>query len=355
MSKLIPIQLLRALAALAVAILHGQYETGLLADAVGRGFQPSRILPWEAGVDVFFVISGFVMVYASRRLFGRPEARRVFLSRRIARVVPLYWLTTTLYLALALMAPGSVKGMAEPGYVLASYAFVPVARADGAVEPLYSLGWTLNYEMAFYVLFALALGLSRRWAVGAVAAMLAGLVLLAAVLAAPLPFAFWGNSIVLEFGIGMAIGLLRVEGVVLGPAARLVLGAIGLALFALVAAQAPGLPRALLFGVPAGCLVAACGLGREHVLADETVAVRLGAVLGDASYALYLIHPFVIRGMRRTVEMAGLGPSLPPWLFLGVALLAAILASIAVFRLIERPLNAGARLLLERVGRVQPA
>jgi exopolysaccharide production protein ExoZ len=355
MSKLIPIQLLRALAALAVAILHGQYETGLLADAAGRSFQASRLFPWEAGVDVFFVISGFVMVYASRRLFGRPGARAIFLSRRIARVVPLYWATTTLYLALALAAPGLVKGMAEPGYVLASYAFIPMARADGAVEPLYSLGWTLNYEMAFYLLFALTLGMSQRWAVLALAAMLAVIVALAQILALPLPFAFWADPIVLEFGIGMGLGLLRSEGLVVGPASRLLLAVLGLALFALVAAQTPALHRVLLFGLPAGCLVAACGLGREHASAEETVAVRLGAILGDASYALYLIHPFVLRGLRWLVGRAGLAPAMPAWLFLSASLLFAILASIAVFRLIERPLNALVRARLERVARVQPA
>jgi peptidoglycan/LPS O-acetylase OafA/YrhL len=251
--------------------------------------------------------------------------------------------------------PGLVNGRAEPGYVLASYAFWPIARPDGVVEPLYSLGWTLNYEMAFYVLFALALGLSRRQAVAAVWAMLLGLVGLVLLTAPPLPLAYWGNPIVLEFGIGMGLGLLRAEGAVLGAVARLALGALGLALFAVVAAQAPDLPRLLAFGVPAGCLVAACGLGREHATAQETVAVRLGAVLGDASYALYLIHPFVIRGLRQAVQSLGLAPVVPLWLFLLASLLAVVLVAVAVFRWVERPLNAFARNGLERLSGVQPA
>ena len=354
MSKLIPIQVLRAAAALAVVILHGQYEAGLLVAAGGGGFTPVRLLPWEAGVDVFFVISGFVMVFAARTLFGRTGAATTFLSRRVARVAPLYWLTTTLYLGIALAVPSVVNGSVTPGYVLASYAFFPMARADGAVEPLYSLGWTLNYEMAFYAVFALAVRLPRRRAVLALLACLGGFVGWVQLAGAPLPFRFWGDPIILEFGLGVVLGLLRAEGVVLGAPIRSALGLLGLGLFAIAAGLEPGLHRALLYGIPAACLVAGCGLGREHVASEETRLVRLGAILGDASYALYLIHPFVLRGLRMVVQATGFGSMLGPWGFLALALLVVVAASIVVFLLVERPLNALARNWIA-TGRPQPA
>jgi exopolysaccharide production protein ExoZ len=364
MSKLIPIQVLRAVAALAVVLFHTQYEAGFLAAGAARTFQPDRTLPWEAGVDVFFVISGFVMVFASAPLFGRAGGRAMFLSRRILRVVPLYWLTTTAYLALALLGGGLVKGQAEPGYVLASYAFYPVARPDGVMAPFYSLGWTLNYEMAFYALFALALGLRRRPAVMAVLAMLCGLVAATRLLALPQPVAFWGDPIVLEFGFGVVLGWLRAEGVTLGIGPRLALGVLGVALFAVVsggvtpgeiAPADPALHRALSFGVPAACLVAACGLARAQPAEAESRLVQLGSLLGDASYALYLTHPFVIRALRQILQASGLAPAVPFWLFVAVALLASVLASVAVFRVVERPLGRLLRPRLDRIWRLQAA
>ncbi len=102
LSKLLHIQFLRGLAALSVAFLHAQHDAGSLAARTGQAFEPFTRLPFMAGVDVFFVISGFIMVYASRPLFGKPEARGIFLARRLARIAPLYWAVTTLYLAIAL-------------------------------------------------------------------------------------------------------------------------------------------------------------------------------------------------------------------------------------------------------------
>ena len=89
MSKLVPVQVLRALAALSIAMLHAQHDAGTLAERLGQSFTPIDAFPWEAGVDVFFVISGFIMVHASAPLFGRAEARSTFLVRRVARIVPI--------------------------------------------------------------------------------------------------------------------------------------------------------------------------------------------------------------------------------------------------------------------------
>ncbi|WP_246775904.1 acyltransferase family protein [Methylobacterium aquaticum] len=240
-----PIQVLRALAAVMVAAGHAQFEVAGLAARAGLAFTPAAWLPWPAGVDVFFVISGFIIVHASSPLHGRADARRTFLAHRIARVVPLYWLATTVVLALAWARPGLLGTGAEgPGYLAASYLFWPMARADGAVQPLYSLGWTLNYEMAFYVVFALVLPLGRRAAVLGVLALLAGLVVIGRV-AGPLPvaLAFWSDPIVLEFACGAGLGLARQEGLRLPGLARLVLAVAGLALLSL-AGETPALPAA---------------------------------------------------------------------------------------------------------------
>jgi exopolysaccharide production protein ExoZ len=331
--RLILVQALRGLAALSIAMLHALHEAGLLAGAAGLAFAAPARVPWAAGVDLFFVISGLIMVHASAGLFGRAGARRVFLARRIARIVPLYWAVTALYLALALAAPALLNSeILAPWPVVASFLFIPFARPDGVAQPVYSLGWTLNYEMAFYALFAVALAWPRRAAVPALIAALAGLAALGLVRPWPQPVAFWTAPIILEFAFGLAIGALRAEGVALGAPARIALAAAGLALLGLSGSEGV---RALEWGLPAALIVAAAALGPARA-EPRNPATRAAAALGDASYALYLVHPFAVRGVRVAVEGLGVFPVIGPWGFVAVALAGAAAAALAVHRGFER-------------------
>lgn len=351
-------QALRALAALMVVVHHAQNEAAILAVRAGTDFVPRLGLPWPAGVDIFFVISGFIIVHAAGPLFGRPGARGRFLAHRIARLVPLYWLVTGLYLALGLSMPALLSGEGGPpdlARTLASFLFWPMARADGAVLPLYGLGWTLNYEMAFYALFALGLGLTRRgavaWLVGAL-----GLVVLAGRLipAPPVPLAFWSDPIVLEFALGAGLALLRAEGVRLHGAAQVGLAAAGL--FGLATAPAEPAFRLLAWGLPAALLVAAAVLGRDRPEAARGgwAARFLGAAerLGDASYALYLLHPFVLRAAREGLVRSGLGPHLGPWPSLVLMIVLTLPVALLAHQLVERPLT---RLVRRRLEPSRPA
>ncbi|MGX7707855.1 acyltransferase family protein [Methylobacterium sp. Gmos1] len=349
------IQVLRALAAVMVAAGHAQFEVAGLAARAGLPYAPTAWLPWPAGVDVFFVISGFIIVHAAAPLHGRADARRTFLAHRIARVVPLYWLATTLYLALAWMRPGLLGADAGgPAYLAASYLFWPMARADGAVQPLYSLGWTLNYEMAFYVVFALVLPLGGRRAVLAVVALLGGFVVLGqAAGSMPVAPAFWSDPIVLEFACGAALALARQHGLRLPGPARLALAVAGLALLSLAGA-APALPRCLAWGGPAALLVAAAALGPSGIAPPRLrLRLRPAVMLGDASYALYLAHPFVVRGTRVIAEAIGLAAA--PGLLTILMLVLACLAALVLHRTVERPLTRAARALLEPARQRAPA
>ncbi|WP_375458608.1 acyltransferase family protein [uncultured Enterovirga sp.] len=352
-SKLVGIQVLRAAAALSVAALHAEHDGKLrAAAAAGVSVSPS-IFPWDAGVDVFFVISGFVMVYASGRLFGRKGAFREFLARRIARIVPLYWLTTTLFLLVLALRPELVHSPPTTATaVVSSYLFLPFARPDGIVQPVYTLGWTLNYEMFFYGLFALALALPRRLAVATAGAALGMLVLLGLAWGPlPQPLGFWTDTLLLEFAFGMALGLLRAEGVTLGLAPRLALALAALLWLGWVggdAATTSALPRALLFGLPAAALVAACGFAPSRARSQESGWERAGTAVGDASYAVYLLHPFVIRAVGRTFDGAGLAVAIGPWGLATLGLGATLLVSLGVFHWLERPLTSRLGRLLAR-------
>lgn len=369
--KLVLVQALRAFAALLVVVHHAQNEAAVLAGRAQVAFAPSTLLPWPAGVDVFFVISGFIIVHASRPLYGRPGGRRRFVAHRIARLVPLYWLVTAAYLALALALPGVLSGEGggrlDPSYVAASFLFWPALRADGAPLPLYGLGWTLNCEMFFYALFALGLGWGRRLAVAWLVAALSLLALArAAIPALPMPLAFWTNPIVLEFALGAGLGLARAEGLRLGAAVRSALALAGLGLLALV--PEPGMAlRPLFYGIPAALLVAASALGRDEAAragiaepsaepqaepqAEPSFAVRCAAALGDASYALYLVHPFALRAVREAITRLGLAPLVGPWGGLAIMIGLAVLAALAVYRFIEYPLTRRARALLDPTSR----
>ncbi|MDN3592539.1 acyltransferase family protein [Methylobacterium adhaesivum] len=349
--KLGAIQGLRAFAALLVVVHHGQAEVAALAERAGLAFAPVAWLPWSSGVDVFFVISGFIIVYASAPFYGRAGGRARFLAHRIARLVPLYWLVSALYLAVALAVPALLNGgPATPGTVAAAFLFWPVERPDGLVLPLYGLGWTLNCEMFFYAVFAVGLGWGRGRAVAWACAVLLGLVALAGTVPGlPTPLAFWGSPIVLEFAFGAALGLARAHGLRLSPPARLALAAAGLAGLA-AAGEPDALWRPLALGGPALLLVAAAALGRETEPAGGRWSDRAAAAvvaLGDASYALYLVHPFVLRATREAVARLGLAPIIGPWGALALMLAFSVAAALVVARCVEAPLTRAARRRLD--------
>ena len=337
MSAILPIQVLRALAAFMVAVHHVQPDAAALALQGRPSFARSDILPWMAGVDIFFVVSGFIMVHASGELFGRPGAARLFLERRIARIVPLYWAFTTLFLLIGLAVPAMLNsGVPSLGQIASSYLFWPMASTQGLVQPVYSLGWTLNYEMLFYVLFAGALVLPRAWVVPVVALALLALVgseALAGPL--PLPFGFWGQPIALEFAAGMALALLWRGGLHLASPLRWSIAAGGVAI--LIFGRHLPIPEGpwrdfVLHGSAASLLVLAAVSGRDE--GAPSAIMRALARVGDASYALYLVHPFVIRGLREVFMRLGL---LEPALFVAVALAGAVVAALAVHRMFEVP------------------
>ncbi len=151
-----------------------------------------------------------------------------------------------------------------------------------------------------------------------------------------LPFGFWGQPIVLEFAAGMGIAVLRRKGFRLHGAWRIAVAAAGAAmLFAAAHGQETGGAWNVVLwrGGAAVLLVAAAACGR-HRAAPPAFPIRALAAVGDASYALYLVHPFVIRGLREAASRAG---ALPPGLYIVLALGGAVLAAMLLHRSFEKP------------------
>ena len=320
---------------------HLQTEAALMPAAAAYGFSPVIVDLTGAGVDLFFVISGFVMVFASRDLFGQKYGARLFLARRMARIVPLYWAATTLFLATMLLSPASLSSAAPSlAEIVKSYLFIPFARAGAeAIQPVYKLGWTLNYEMFFYAIFALCLFLPRQKAVGAVVGILV-------ILAGgglwwrqePGAIAFWSHPIVLEFGCGALLANARMNGLRWPGAACAALALAGVAGFAAsvyFSVPAHGVLRPLVWGIPAALLIASAALGDSGWPQGRLAGLAL--LLGDASYSIYLVHPILIRVMRLVWDKSGASVTLNPWVFVGGVMLLIVMASVLVYRWFEKP------------------
>jgi exopolysaccharide production protein ExoZ len=337
------LQFLRALAAMAVVVVHVRAD--ILEKVSPPGFLPASLDLGHAGVDLFFVISGFVMVYSSESLFGRPHASATFLLRRIARVVPLYWLMTSLMLAYVL-ARGFGPSDASPQLALASYFFIPYWRPSGPIDPLYGIGWTLNYEMFFYAVFASSLAARRGIAVTVVAAALAAFVATASATDLfPFQVAYFANPIILEFVFGMGIAMAYRAGVRLSAAVATLLVAAAIGEMAWAASDWGGdLPRWIKFGVPAAAIVSALTLFKERLSFFPAVEK-----LGDASYALYLCHPMLISMARVFSNKGYLVPAAAPWLYLACYVALCVAASLAVHRFVEKPMTAALRRALAKL------
>ncbi len=349
--QLSSLQMMRALAAMSVAFGHTQSEAISLAAANGREFSAALLDLTGAGVDLFFVISGFVMVYASRGLFERPSAAQIFISRRVARIAPLYWAMTSFFLLVMFAAPALISSP-RPGWreVASSFLFIPYYRPDEMImQPVYRLGWTLNYEMFFYVAFACVLWMPMKRALTTLSLGFAALILAGLILApAPGVFSYWSNPIIVEFVMGAWLGLARVSGARLPPLAAAALAAMGVAGFALQAAtglDAHAEFRPLVWGIPAAAIVAA-GVLSTRAITGRGVMPPL-VFLGDASYALYLSHPMVLRAMRPLWTKLGLASHVADIWFALAALAIIPLVATALYVGLERPVTRRLQALLK--------
>lgn len=330
------LQVCRAFAAITVVMGHALHDAGVVAarrsvEAAGPG------IDWTFGVDVFFVISGFIMVHVSGKDFARPGAAWQFLRRRLIRIVPLYWTLTTIVLVVGLLKPQLLAiPVGSFSYVVSSYLFIPEWRVGAPVpeiRPLLALGWTLNYEMVFYVALAGVMFLPVKRAIAVLTGLFAAAVTARFALdIQQTQLMFWSDPIILEFLMGCYLALARRAGWRLPAPAALLLAAIGIAGLIANSGSAAEL-RPLMVGLPALMLVAAAALGPTLPGSTPT---RFAILLGDASYALYLCHPLFVRSLREAwLKLAD--PAWPLWLYALLCVALASLAAIPIHLLFERP------------------
>lgn len=340
MPKLRNIQALRAVAALMVVSVHlvgpfGFEQSNLQGPSLFDAFH----VPGNAGVDLFFVISGVVMTVTAWQTRGPARGVLRFLRRRVARVVPMYWLVTALLVPayLGQTAVPRLDGSAAPD-VLASFLFLPQAG-----YPVLFVGWTLVFEMWFYVLFALALSFGDRglrYVMLPWVAVVVGLHVAAGDTTNPY-LAFFGNLMHLEFVMGILIGHLILQRRLVKPRLITALGVLvaGGALAYAGGTSTIDFPSAWYRTLAVGTAAAICVYGAT------ALELRLGRLLpraleklGDASYSLYLTHLLVLAFFGALVSHIPSSSPLAHVLLLGAAMALCVGASLVVYRLVERPL-----------------
>ncbi len=286
------LQILRFIAAFIVILDHVGIRMGDQARRYGFELHIVDVLG-SFGVRIFFVISGFIMVWIcfSKGVERAPSSGKFFLER-VRRIVPMYWLCSTVYLVFCFWSAsrGDDVGIAklDVAYVLKSYFFIPTLWINGEHRPLWDVGWTLNFEMFFYAIFAIGLLVRGFWGVATVAVALASSVFLTN----PQSWLLqqWTDPIVLYFVVGMGLGAIRIYFLDHGLRLPEVPGALPVAgITALWAACVPQFDWNIVF---ATLPVAICVFTANRQ--PETWVGRLLVDMGNASYSTYLVHGFVL-------------------------------------------------------------
>jgi exopolysaccharide production protein ExoZ len=299
----------------------------------------------QTGVDIFFVISGFIMFVTSR-----DSSPGEFAARRLIRIVPVYWLLTIALAAVVLIQPQLFRTTVLSGtYLIKSLLFIPYANPgqSGTLVPLLVPGWTLNFEMFFYLIFTGLLFFNFRYRL-ALSLLVFGILCVAGdhagVADAHSVPAFYGNPRIFEFWAGMLIGYFYLRRTLCMP--RLVCVALIIAGFSLLVLNYEAFPpfyrsfgeSSLSYLVPSAAIV----LGVVGV--DYSGGVRyhkIPALLGDASYSIYLGHIFLF-GVARTwwarmhVERVD---ALHAILFALFGMAVCLLGSVLIYWIVERPMT----------------
>jgi exopolysaccharide production protein ExoZ len=329
------IHFLRGLAASVVVAHHvPQYLEGRV---------PYRLpaLPHgAAGVDVFFIISGFVMYCATQHT---QKHWLVFLRDRLARVLPMYWLVTcALSLAVWLVPSAFATFRVSSDYALKSLLFIPVFDAQGYIRPVLAVGWTLYFELSFYLLVAVCLGLFGRAVMSAAALLLASTALLYQLLGLPERHSSWQllSPIILEFALGICLAYAahtrRVTQLRLPLRATLAPLFLAAGLTAIILVEPRDFSSRLLFWGTGSFLTVGATVLMERELSLLRPRLWLLERLGDASYVMYLIHGVLFSLLWKLTPGALKLMSVGAFL---VLLLGPIAASLPTHVLIERPLN----------------
>lgn len=345
----IGIQYLRGVAALMVVFFHSRSYFTDLAVWTGVGAR---------GVDIFFVISGFIMAYSTRHVDRDSSIAREslkFLTKRIIRIVPLYWVallwTSAPYWSIWLSKANVPMDLythfgSDLIAIVKDFFFIPHPSLDpeddGDAYPIVIQGWTLNYEMFFYVLFALSI-FFRKYRLIAASSVLVVLVVSGRLHKfSEIAGLFYTSKILIEFVFGMMVFHVykKTQHLNFDRTTLIVLGIIG---FVLLNSGSVVNDKFVL--APAAAIIALV-----FIHGFRGVHWRPLKILGDASYSIYLFHTAVFELARWFIHYLELGKEgyLNITMIVLIQVIPAVIIGTIIYYVIEKPMLSVLRKLLER-------
>jgi exopolysaccharide production protein ExoZ len=321
----VTIQYLRAVAAGLIAFQHAMGIPAFIYYTAHFG---------TVGVDLFFMISGFIMWTTTR---DNARGLGAFWLARVIRIVPLYWLFTLAYVVAALVTPASFFSLKlDPVHIVKSFLFIPATHPNlGLPAPVFTLGWTLNYEAFFYLFFGLCLLItSLRVRFTVLVAIFCTLVALGAWLQPTGPIlSSYLDPIMLEFLSGIILAILAPYLARCGSLLGALLVAAGVVWIGVVYAYDMSLSRLVSHAIPSIMAVTGALMLEPWARAHQS---RIGLLLGDASYSIYLIHPFAQRVfLLAVIHTIGL-PNINATIYVFSAFFIAIAAGVVCYLVLER-------------------
>jgi peptidoglycan/LPS O-acetylase OafA/YrhL len=287
-TKIQNLQALRVFAALPVVFYHTGFSLGSI--------KPVGIF----GIHLFFLLSGYIMASII------DNDSTAFLRRRLIRIIPLYWSLTLLLYLVAWRYPhlmGATK--ARPVELFKSLFFVPFAKSNGLFQPILFVGWTVNYEMFFYMTLSLAVLINRRRAALIGAAIMLSIMGFCSFFAGTSPIArFYSDPLPLECIFGLiAYYCVRYATPRLTPAMKPLLLSLAFGCLILLPVMEEfgwfgHVPEVLRYGPLCFILISSACL-----LTFSGVDIKIKAIvlLGDASYVMYLVHPYIEEFLDRVI------------------------------------------------------
>jgi peptidoglycan/LPS O-acetylase OafA/YrhL len=285
----VSIQYLRALAAIMVVLAHTSKKLDVNSYNPLSGYHIG-----EYGVDLFFIISGFIMCLT---VDNKSQSFSRFMVARFIRILPLYWLLTTAALVIYIVAPSLVNSSGGYTSILSSYFLLP-----NGYKFLIQNGWTLSYEFFFYFIFSVFLFSPNQ-------KLLVSITIILLVIARILVnegiaiLGFITSPLLLEFVFGIVAYKLIIN-VKIKPTLSYLGIVTGLVVLIFVNELGPYvnyLDRTLYAGVPMLLIFIGCVSLEEKM---PKISWLFG--IGMSSYSMYLLHPFALSGVTVVFKLLGI-------------------------------------------------
>ena len=152
------------------------------------------------GVEIFNILSGFLLIYSTETI----NKENKYLLKRLIRIVPLYWTLTLVAYVIICMKP-SLSVMSEPNliYLIKSLLFIPFVNGDGFNVPILAVGWTLNYEIIFYIIFYIAMKINYNKRAFVLIILKIIFIIINSLLHGSYLYIYYSNIYILEFCLGI--------------------------------------------------------------------------------------------------------------------------------------------------------